>query len=157
MATDFAMTGMDNVLSRIKELKSDIKIKGGRAALRKASKIVVDAAKANAQSIDDPETGRSIASNVAMKFSNKLFKATGDVGFNIGIRHGAVLKRGGDTSANSPTPHWRLLEFGTEKMRAQPFFRRALEENAGKVVSTFAVEFEKAMGRALKRAAKGVK
>jgi HK97 gp10 family phage protein len=117
----------------------------------------VDAAKANAQSIDDPETGRSIASNVAMKFSNKLFKATGDVGFNIGIRHGAVLKRGGDTSANSPTPHWRLLEFGTEKMRAQPFFRRALEENAGKVVSTFAVEFEKAMGRALKRAAKGVK
>ena len=155
MATDFSISGLDGVLSKIKELQSDIKIKGGRSALRKASLIVVNAAKANASKIDDPATGQSISENVRMKFSSKLFKSTGDVGFNIGISGGAVLKKGGDGSANSPTPHWRLLEFGTEKMRAQPFFRQSLENNVDKVISTFATEFEKAMGRALKRAAKG--
>ena len=71
--------------------------------------------------------------------------------------HGAVLPKRGDqtdTQANAPTPHWRLLEFGTEKMRAQPFMRSALADNISAVIDTFATHYEKAIDRAIKRAAK---
>ncbi|HCL15741.1 MAG TPA: hypothetical protein DIC61_11200, partial [Pseudomonas sp.] len=72
----------------------------------------------------------------------------------VGILHGAVLRNGGDLSANSPTPHWRLLEFGTEKMRARPFMRSALADNISAVTNEFVSQYERAIDRAIKRAQK---
>ena len=74
--------------------------------------------------------------------------------FRVGIKHGAILSKGGDKTANAPTPHWRLLEFGTEKMAASPFARPALEENVGKAIAEFITQYKKAIARALKRAPK---
>lgn len=68
--------------------------------------------------------------------------------------HGAVLKDGGDLSTNAPTPHWRLIEFGTEKMPAAPFMRPALADSISEVTNTFVTEYEKAIDRAIRRAAK---
>lgn len=150
----FKIEGRESLFAKFDAIKHDLKRKGGRAALRKAAMVVVKAAKQNAKGIDDPGTGRSIADNVALRWDGKLFKRTGDLGFRIGILHGAVLKKGGDTSKNAPTPHWRLIEFGTETARANPFFRRALAENIATVTDTFLTEYEKAIDRAIKRAAK---
>ena len=131
-----------------------MKRKGGRAALRKAAQVVVQKAKEGAERLDDKETGRSIADNIALRWNGKLFKQTGDLGFRIGVLHGAVLKDGGDLSPNSPTPHWRLIEFGTEKMPAAPFMRPALADSISEVTTTFVTEYEKSIDRAIKRAAK---
>lgn len=151
---EFSLTGLDTLLGKLEAVSYDVKRKGGRSALRKAAQIVAEKAKEGARRVDDSATGRSIADNVAIRWNGRLFKRTGDLGFRVGILHGAVLRNGGDLSANSPTPHWRLLEFGTEKMRARPFLRSALADNISAVTNEFLSQYEKAIDRAVKRAAK---
>ena len=149
------MTGVDELTARLQTISDDMKKKGGRYALRKASEIVRDAAKAGAERLDDPETGRSIARNIAMRWSNRTFKRTGNLMFRIGVMHGAKISGSNeDQGANGPTPHWRLLEFGTEKMAAQPFMRPAASNNVQQVVDTFVTQYGKALDRALARAKK---
>lgn len=148
---------MDSLLAKFEAIDYDLKRKGGRSALRKAAQLIADKAKQNAARIDDPATGRSIAANVALRWNGKLFKKSGDLGFRVGVMYGAVLPKSGEetsTVANAPTPHWRLLEFGTEKMRAQPFMRPALADNINAATSAFATAYEKAIDSAIKRAAK---
>lgn len=151
---EFSILGLDSLLGKLSEVSVDVRRKGGRAALRKASQAVVQKAKAGAERIDDKATGRSISDNIALRWNGRLFKRTGDLGFRIGVLHGAVLKDGGDLSSNAPTPHWRLIEFGTEKMPAAPFMRPALADSISEVTNTFVTEYEKAIDRAIRRAAK---
>lgn len=149
---DFKIEGLDSLLGKLESITYDVKRRGGRSALRKAAMVIVNKAKDGARRIDDPGTGRSIVDNIALRWNGRLFRRTGDLGFRVGVLKGAVLKDGGDTRPNSPTPHWRLLEFGTEKMRAQPFMRRALAENISEITNTFVTEYEKEIDRAIKRA-----
>jgi len=151
---EFSITGLDNLLGKLDAVSYDIRRKGGRAALRKAAQVVVQKAKAGAERIDDKATGRSIADNIVLRWNGRLFKRAGDLGFRIGVLHGAVLKNGGDLSQNAPTPHWRLLEFGTEKMAAVPFMRPALANSVSEVTNTFVTEYEKSIDRAMRRAAR---
>lgn len=151
---EFSITGLDGLLGKLDSLSYDVRRKGGRAALRKAAQVLMQKAKDGAERIDDKETGRSIADNIALRWNGKLFKQTGDLGFRVGVLHGAVLKDGGDLGPNSPTPHWRLIEFGTEKIAAVPFMRPALANSISEVTNTFVTEYEKAIDRAIRRAAK---
>ncbi|MDV5099586.1 HK97 gp10 family phage protein [Pseudomonas sp. LSJ-87] len=153
-SVEFSITGLDSLLGKLESVSYDVRRKGGRAALRKAAQVVIQKAKEGAERIDDKETGRSIADNIALRWNGKLFKQTGDLGFRVGVLHGAVLKDGGDLSPNSPTPHWRLIEFGTEKMTAAPFMRPALANSISEVTNTFVTEYEKAIDRAIRRAVK---
>ena len=151
---EFSLVGLESLLGKLEGISDDLRFKGGRFALRRAGNIIVESAKVNAQRLDDPETGRSIAENIAMRWNGRLFKQTGNLGFRIGVLHGAVLKNSPDKSHNAPTPHWRLLEFGTEKVHAQPFMRPAAESNVSEVINTFAREYERAVDRGIKRARK---
>ncbi|MCY1513287.1 phage protein, HK97 gp10 family [compost metagenome] len=154
---EFSLTGLDSLLGKLEAITYDVKRKGGRAALRKAAAVVVEKARAGAQQVDDSQTGRSIADNIGLRWNGRLFKRSGDLGFRIGVLQGAVLPKKGeaaDTAPKAATPHWRLLEFGTEKMRAQPFMRSALADHINEVTNTFVSEYEKALDRAIKRAAK---
>lgn len=151
---EFSILGLEGLLGKLSAVSVDVRHKGGRAALRKAAQVVVQKAKEGAERIDDKATGRSISDNIALRWNGRLFKRTGDLGFRIGVLHGAVLKDGGDLSTNAPTPHWRLIEFGTEKMPAAPFMRPALADSISEVTNTFVTEYEKAIDRAIRRAAK---
>lgn len=151
------MNGVDELVKKLEGLKYDMAKKGGRFALRKAAQVIRDQARQNAQRVDDSETGRSIARNIVEKWNGRLNKQTGDLGFRVGVNQGAVLPKKGerpDESAGGPTPHWRLLEFGTEKMRARPFMVPAMESSAQQATDTFITEYGKAIDRALKRAGK---
>jgi HK97 gp10 family phage protein len=153
-SVSFSIIGLDSLLKKLESVTYDVKRKGGRAALRKAAQVVEKAAKSGAQRLDDRETGRSIASNVAIRWNGRLFKRTGDLGFRVGVLHGAVLpKRGEDVplQKNAPTPHWRIIEFGSSKMQARPFMRPALESNISEVTNTFVVEYGRSIDRAIKR------
>lgn len=150
---EFSLIGIDSLLGKLDAITYDLKRKGGRSALRKAAQVIERKAKESWLQVDDEETGRSIAANIALRWNGKLFKQTGDLGFRVGVRHGAVLKNGGDTSANAPTPHWRLIEFGTQHIQAQPFMRNALADNIAEITRTFVTEYEKSIDRAIKRAA----
>jgi HK97 gp10 family phage protein len=151
---EFSILGLDSLTVKLESVTYDMKRKGGRSALRRAAAVIAENAKARAMLLDDAETGRSIADNIVLRWNGRLFKRTGDLGFRIGVKHGAVLKDGGELSANSPTPHWRLLEFGTQYIRADPFMRPALEESISDATNVFVTEYEKTIDRAIKRAAR---
>ena len=160
MASDgiqFSMLGIDELIGKLDSVKQDVRLKGGRFALRKAANLVRDKAKANALQLNDPKTGRSISDNIAVKFSSRTFKATGDVKFRVGVNHGAVLPTKtseADSGQGGPTPHWRLLELGTENIAANPFMRDALEKNINAATDEFIKHYGKALDRAIKRAQK---
>ncbi|MGU9811818.1 HK97-gp10 family putative phage morphogenesis protein [Pseudomonas sp. LF052] len=152
---EFDIKGLDSLLGKLAAVTYDLKRKGGRSALRRAAQLVADKAKEGAEKLDDSATGRSIAKNIALRWNGRLFKQTGNLGFRVGVLKGAVLPKRGerpDLSAGGPTPHWRLWEFGTEKMQGSPFMRSALADNINAATETFVSEYEKAIDRALKRA-----
>ncbi|WAT06488.1 HK97 gp10 family phage protein [Rouxiella badensis] len=151
---EFSLIGLDSLLGKLDSISDDLKKKGGRASLRRAANIIANKARENARRVDDIHTGRSIADNIAIRWNGKLFKSTGDLGFRVGVLHGAVLNKHPDLAKNAPTPHWRLLEFGTEKMKAHPIMRPAIASSVGDVVNTFTTEYEKAIDRAIRRAQK---
>lgn len=153
----FNIIGLDSVLGKFEAVSYDVKRKGGRASLRKAAKLLTGFAQQNAAALDDPETGRAIADNIDLRWNGKLFKQAGDLGFRVGVLQGAKLPKAGQSPSlepHAPTPHWRLLEFGTENMPAFPFMRRALADHINEITNEFITSYDKALDRAIKRAGK---
>jgi len=151
---EFSLIGVDELVGKLYEISDDLRRRGGRAALRKAGNIIVRKAKENASRVDDTLTRRSIEDNIALRWNGYLFRQTGDIAFRIGVLHGAVLVDHPDLSQNAPTPHWRLLEFGTEKMAARPIMRPAMNSSINDVLNTFTTEYSKSIDRAIRRARK---
>lgn len=148
------LDGLDSLLGKLDAISDDLRRKSGRSALRKAGNIIVNQIKNNASRLDDPHTARNISDNAALRWNGKVFKLTGDLGFRIGILQGAVLKKHPSMSKDAPTPHWRLLEFGTEKMTARPLVRAAANSRLTEVFNSFAVNYEAGIDRAIQRAQK---
>lgn len=153
----FTMLGVDTLVENLKNVSHDMRYKTGRSALRAAAQVVVAKAKQNAEGLDDPGTGRSIADNIGLRWNGRLWKYQGDLGFRIGVLQGAILPKKGeavDTGQGAKTPHWRLLEFGTKNSPAKPFLRPALADNTAQVTNTFVDFYKKRLASAIKRANK---
>lgn len=156
---EFEIQGLDEVLRKLKAVKTDVKMKGARFAGRKSANLIQRAAIRNAAKINDPATAEEIAKNVSVRFSSKTFRRTGDVEFRIGIlggarqyaqtranvrkgRAGKSYNTAGDRSnPGGDTWYWRFQEFGTSKAPARPFMRPALEENIGPATDEFTRQF----------------
>lgn len=154
---EFSLTGVDELIGKLESVTYDVKRKGGRFALRKAAQVVAAKAKANALRIDDADTGRTIADNIALRWNGKLFKRTGDLGFRIGVLTGSTrnLQPGNpDTGPGGATPHAMLVELGTSKARAQPYLRPAMENSINEITNEFLTQYDKALTRAIKKANK---
>jgi len=154
------MTGVAELSKRLEALKYDARLKGGRFALRKAAQVIRDQARTNAMSVDDAATPESIPKSIVERWSNQYNKRTGDLMFRVGVLGGAkdtavsISKSGKEKWTGTELFYWRFLEFGTEKMRARPFFARALPESSQRATDTFITEFNRALDRALRKAAK---
>lgn len=177
----FEIQGLGPALAKLEAVKILPGQKATRFALRKAANLVRDAAKANAQRLDDPRTPESIAENIDVRFDGAYFRRTDDMKMSIGVLGGAKStsenakgKRrrrrasGGTTledlgeiaGAGSGNPggdtfYWRFLEFGTEKMAAQPFMRPAMDEAGEPAIAEFVSQFDNALARAIRRASRG--
>ena len=147
----FSLIGVDSLLGKLATVNDEVKRKTGRTALRRAAEMVANNFKEGARRWDDPDTGRSIADNIVLRWNGRLFRRTGDLGFRVGVLHGAVLVKNGSAEKSAPTPHWRLLEFGTEHIAADPVARPALEDHISEVTNEFATQFEKGLDRAIRR------
>lgn len=154
----FSLVGLDSLLGKLEAVTHDAKYKGGRFALRKAANLVKAKVQENAKRIDDTASAADISANAAVRWSSRTFKRTGNLAFRVGIMGGA----GGNLSQKEQasglpggdTRHWRLVEFGTEHSRAQPFMRPALSQNIGAATDEFIKQYDKALDRAIKKAAK---
>lgn len=140
----WSLVGFDRVIGRMRALPVALRGKAGRSALGSAARVVVKVAKANAQRMDDAETGRRIANNITQRFRSKYFKQTGDLMISVGVAtpKGPIPKGNPDEGPSGPTPHWHLIELGREGARAQPFLRPALESSINQAMDTFAVKLD---------------
>ena len=150
---EFKIEGVDSLLARMRALPQELRKKPARSALGKAAKVIRMQAAENALQLDDPETGRAISANVIQRFRSRYSKRTGDLMISVGVgtEKGRIPKGNPDTGVKGNTPHWHLLELGTEKTPAQPFLRPAGEQKAGEAVQVFASELDKAIARLLRK------
>lgn len=154
--------GLEEVLGKLKTLKDETRGKTTRFALRKAANLVRDAAKANAERLDDPRTSTNIAANIKVGIEKKRYRQDGELKMRVGVAGGAKgfaaavgeMRGKGKGNPGGDTYYWRFLEFGTSKMAARPFMRPALESNTGEATSEFVKHFDKAITRAIRRANK---
>lgn len=146
------LRGFDAAIGKMKRLPAELRQKPGRSALGSAARVLVKQAKENALRLDDPDTGRRIAENVVQRFRSRYHKKTGDlmVSVGVGTEKGRIPKGNPDTGPKGNTPHWHLLELGTEKMRAQPFLRQALSQSLDRIQTTFAKKLEAQLDKLLK-------
>ena len=147
----FTLTGFEEVRKKLAITPIKLRTKGARKALSTAANIVTKAARQNAERVDDLETGRRIRDNIGKRSRSRYSRRTGDAMVSIGVltQHGRIPKGNPDTGRKGNTPHWHLIELGTEKARAQPFLRPALADNIGPVIDKFAVELDKEIEKAL--------
>lgn len=147
------LRGFEAVTQRMRGLPVALRGKPTRSALGSAARLVANEVKSNALRLDDEETGRTIAANVTQRFRSKYFKQTGDVMISVGVGtpKGRIPKGNPDEGPKGPTPHWHLLELGTEKMRAQPFVRPALPAVVGEVQNVFARKLNEQIDKLLRK------
>ena len=159
---EYKINGLDELQAKLKSVSEDTQMKGGRFALRKAAQVIQAKAKQNAERVNDPATPEEIAKNIAIRWSGKHFKSTGDLMFRVGVLGGAKgfaaargeVKGRGKGNPGGDTYYWRFLEFGTSKIAAQPFLRDVIESKHSEAISEFVNQYNIAIDRAIKRAAK---
>lgn len=138
---EFKIEGLESLLGKLEEINTDIRRKGGRAALRKAAQLVADAAKANVQKVDDPSTAENIAKNIAVRWNGRRFKQSGDLGFRVGVLGGArnnekygeiTTGRSGKANPGGDTWYWRFIEFGRGEVRPRKKNKKGILANKEK-------------------------
>lgn len=153
--------GLAEVLARMQAVSLDVD-RTMRTALRAGARVVRDAARTNAQKIDNPATPASIPNSIiTQNYSKAAETHMGGVGVMIGVKGGAKEyantkrnRRKGRVGQTYQTPgnvfYWRFFEFGTRKMAARPFMRPAFDNSQGRVLGAI----EQSLTRAINRAGK---
>lgn len=150
----FSILGLKEVKAKLQRLPVEVSQKAVKTSLRKAASIVKKAAQANAAGVDDPKTGRKIADNISMQFSSRIHRKTnGDVvAYRIGVStsRGRIPSPNQDTGPRGSTPHWHLVEFGTQKNKSKPFMRPALDNNINPVIDSFVSNLNNELDKLIK-------
>jgi HK97 gp10 family phage protein len=146
--------GADKIIDRLSTLTSKLQKKAAKVAARRGMNIVRDEARRNAKKIDDPESRNAIWKNIRTQEATRSGRRLGGVVMRVGVVGGARLRGNDKTreaqSADLPgkaTQHWRLIEFGSEKNRAQPFLRPAMATKQNAVIETVVSELSAAIDR----------
>ena len=150
------LQGLVPIAEKMRTLKREIRLKPARSALGQAAKLIRQQAQQNALAVNDPDTGRTIADNIVQRFRSKYHKRTGDLMISVGVatEKGRIPKGNPDTGPKGNTPHWHLLELGTENMPAQPFLAPAARQQAEAAMHQFTASLDKGIDRILKKAGK---
>ena len=160
MAVELNIEGMDQFKRKIEQLSNPKKVKQiARKAGRQAMNLVRDAARNAAKALDDPQTPEKIYKEIVVQGGKP--RNSNEVKFKVGVRGGARIpytnndanrragKIGQSYQMEGKVFYWRLIEFGTSKMQAQPFMRPALEKNIEPVSNKFAEVFNAEIDKAL--------
>lgn len=147
--SEFSLVGMKPIADKLKKLTQELSFKASRAAMREAFRPVAKAARQNAAAVDSPFTARKIRDNVRLQFATRFYRETGLLMYRVGVasKRGPIPRGNPDEGKGGNTPHWHLLEIGTEKMRAQPMLRPALANNVGVVLDKLATGLEEQINK----------
>jgi len=142
--------GLDEIERKLRLLPDRLGNNAMRRALRKGANIVRDAARKNAQKIDDLKTREQIYKNIAVYGGGRRReKEVGGVMMRVGVRGGARPTRGDIAAPGGNTTHWRFIEFGTSEASAKPFMRPAMNSTASQVFNAVAESATKELDKEL--------
>lgn len=128
----WTLTGAREVQRRLRDYPPKLQNKALRPAARSAMKIVRDAARVRARQFDDPDTPAQIWRLIVTQVGK--MKEPGVI-MRVGVQGGARSRK------DKAYPwYWRLIELGSETMRARPFLRPSLDNNAQAVAAKFISE-----------------
>lgn len=127
----FKLKGADELSRVFKTLPAELQRQVVIPAAKDAMDVVLKAAKANWDKIDDPSTFPDISKNVDIIEDKKFFEETGSTKISVGVRKRKRGVGGGNTF------YWKHLELGTRYIRAYAPMRRALNENTTAVFQEF--------------------
>jgi len=160
MAIESSIKGLDPVLKKLRGLAPNLRKKAINTSLRRGMAPVRKSAVSAAKRFDDPATAQQIAKEIVIRSNAKKARRMGAGTFlvQVGVRGGAksyVNNRknrragrvGQSYEGGGSVFHWRFLEFGTSKMRAQPFMRPALADNVSTVIGIVSKELELAINK----------
>jgi HK97 gp10 family phage protein len=128
--------GIDELKRQLADLPEKLRRRGLLNALRRAARVIREAARAKAPVLAMPVKYRTpglVRRKISVRTS-KFARQAGDVGVFVGVRpalgakfRGGVQVRASARGARSPQDpfYWRFVEFGTRKMRARPYLTPA--------------------------------
>ncbi|WP_336023470.1 HK97-gp10 family putative phage morphogenesis protein [Acinetobacter lwoffii] len=149
MSVEFNIEGLDEVQEKLKRLANPRLMKNAaRRSMRKAMSIVRDSARANAKTLDDPETAEKIWKNIAIAAGKT--RNPNEVVMRVGVRGGASFSNPNPPkTSGGDTRHFRWIEFGSANNPPTPFLRPALQNNIQAVTNSFAENFNKEIDKEL--------
>lgn len=137
------LEGIDALKKALADATKTIRTKAVRSALRKAGQVVSKAAKQAAPVLRVPTKTRTpgtVKKAITVRGS-KFARQAGDEGVFIGVRplRGSRQKKLGKAGAKNPHDpyYWRFLEFGTKKLAARPYLRKAADEKGQEAIKAF--------------------
>lgn len=148
---DAKLEGVEALIKKSRGLSHSVRVRLARSAVTAGARVIAKQAKQNAMRLDDPETGRSIANNVAVRYRRKLSEQSGNPTASVGVLYPKARIPKGNPDDGRETPHWHLLELGTEKMRAQPFLKPAALQAAQQVPQAIATSLARGIDREIKK------
>lgn len=151
--------GLDAIKRKMQALPDKVAYNAARRALRKGANVIRDKARAGAARVNDPKTPETIAKNIVAKSGAKKYdRRRGGPAFRVGVLGGArdmtkygEFKGGGSENPGGDTWYWRLLEFGTSKMGAQPFMRPAMNQGANGAFAATVAALDTEFGKELRK------
>lgn len=144
---DAKFEGMDALIRKSRGLSHAVRVRLARNAVMAGARVIRDKARQNAAALDDPETGRSIAKNVAARYRRKLSEQTGNPTASVGVLYPKARIPKGNPDDGRETPHWHLVELGTEHAAAQPFLKPAAMQATQQVPPAIATNLSRAIDR----------
>ncbi len=128
MTAEVQIDGLKGILDAMAKLDDKVQKKAVHAALRAGAKPIQEAARRNAQAIDDPRTAENIARQVKTRgLSRTSVRRMGaDAGVGVGVLRPHGNRRG--LTKDEYLAGW-FVEEGTAHVAARPFMRPAAESN----------------------------
>src|SRR5699024_2178586 len=131
----------------LRQLPAKLQKRAVKSAARKGANVIKKAAQQNAKRFDDPATASKVWKEITVRAGKR--RRNGDVVMRVGVKGGAkryvnnkenrrLGRVGGSYEGPGAVYYWRFLEFGTSKMRAQPFMRPAMSEHWHKAMDVTA-------------------
>jgi HK97 gp10 family phage protein len=151
--------GLEGVMKTLRELPPELVSKRGgpvRSALRKASLLMVNEARANVQAIIDEENKdgqptRSIGHLKSQIITARDSKMRGGERYYVRVRRKAYPD---GRTKKTATGVGALLEQGTERRQPMPWMRPAYDAKKDQVIPLFVTELNKQLDKIVKKLAR---
>jgi HK97 gp10 family phage protein len=150
--------GLDKVVAALRALPPEMGSKGGgpiRGALFAAAKVFKEEARIRAPVGDDtPSPGRLRDNIITVRGRNNRHGVAESymVTVRTGRRGKGALGALARAYSNRDAWYWRFVEFGTNKMPAQPFLRPAFETKKHEALAVFRTQLSRLVSLAERRA-----